>query len=302
MTSTSARNSIVVGVDGSPSALHAALWAADVAARRGHPLRLMCASNVGAYTYGGMAGIAPPQSFFDAIEASGTQVLVEVETAIRRVHPDLLISTGLQTIDGAVPTLIEQSDDALLLVLGSRGTGGFRGALVGSTAVALVAHAHCPVAVIRGTAPGTVPPAEGPIVVGVDGSAVSDTAIATAFDEASWRGAELVAVHSWLEYISDPALDRWFGADWEQAQQTENELLAERLAGWQGKYPDVVVRRVVSQGRPAECLLEQAVGAQLVVVGSRGRGGFTGMLLGSTSQALMYYATCPVLVVRPTSE
>ena len=107
MTSTSARNSIVVGVDGSRSALHAALWAADVAARRGHPLRLMCSSNVGAYAYGGMAGIAPPQSFFDAIEASGTQVLVEVETAIRRVHPDLLISTGLQTTAGAVPTRLE---------------------------------------------------------------------------------------------------------------------------------------------------------------------------------------------------
>jgi nucleotide-binding universal stress UspA family protein len=301
MISPSVRNSIVVGVDGSTSALHAALWAADVAARRGHPLRLMFASNVSAYALGGMAGMAPPQSFFDAIEASGTQVLVDVETAIRNVHPDLPISTDLQTTASATLTLIEQSDDALLLVLGSRGTGGFRGALVGSTAVSLVAHARCPVAIIRGIETDTVPPADGPIVVGVDGSAVSDAAIATAFDEASWRGAELVAVHSWLEYISDPALDRWFGADWEQAKQTENELLAERLAGWQEKYPDVVVRRIVSQGRPAECLLEQAVGAQLMVVGSRGRGGFNGMLLGSTSQALIYHATCPVLVVRPTS-
>lgn len=301
MTSTDSRNTIVVGVDGSTPALHAALWAADVAARRGHPLRLTCSSNVSAYGYGGMAGMAPPPSFFAAIEAGGARVLTDVETAIRGVHPDLPISTSLQTATGVVPTLIEQSDDALLLVLGSRGTGGFRGALVGSVAVALVSHARCPVAVIRGSSPNTAPPAEGPIVVGVDGSEVSDAAIATAFDEASWRGAELVAVHSWLEYISDPALDRWFGADWEQAKETETELLAERLAGWQGKYPDVVVRRVVSQGRPEECLLEQAVGAQLMVVGSRGRGGFSGMLLGSTSQALIYHATCPVLVVRPTA-
>lgn len=298
MTSTGARNTIVVGVDGSRSALHAALWAAEVAARRHHPLRLVH-SNANAVGYTG--SMAPPQTYYDAIQASGTQVLADADTAIRNLHPDLPITTALQTAAGPVPALIEQTDDALLLVLGSRGKGGFRGALVGSTAVSLVAHARCPVAVIRGDAPDSVPRTEGPIVVGVDGSEVSDAAIATAFDEASWRGAELVAVHSWLEYISDPALDRWFGADWAQAQLPENELLAERLAGWQEKYPDVSVRRVVSQGRPVECLLEQAGGAQLIVVGSRGRGGFNGMLLGSTSQALIYHATCPVLVVRPVS-
>ena len=123
-------------------------------------------------------------------------MLADADTAIRSLYPDLPITTALQTAAGPVPALIEQTDDALLLVLGSRGKGGFRGALVGSTAVSLVAHARCPVAVVRGDAPDSVPRTEGPIVVGIDGSEVSDAAIATAFVEASWRGAELVAVHS----------------------------------------------------------------------------------------------------------
>ena len=108
-------------------------------------------------------------------------------------------------------------------------------------------------------------------MVGVDGSPTSDAAIGTAFEEASWRRAELVAVHAWLEYTSDHVLSQGLDEGWEQAEQAERELLAQRLAGWQEKYPDVDVRRVVQQGRPVERLLEYAVGAQLVVVGSRER-------------------------------
>jgi nucleotide-binding universal stress UspA family protein len=147
-----------------------------------------------------------------------------------------------------------------------------------------------------------VPPTEGPVVVGVDGSATSDAAVATAFDEASWRGADLVAVHSWLENAADAELLRPGDAEWARIEQNEAEVLAERMAGWQEKYPDVTVRRVLAQGKPVERLLEYAVGAQLIVVGSRGRGGLTGMLLGSTSGALIYHATCPLLVVRPTDS
>jgi nucleotide-binding universal stress UspA family protein len=121
-----------------------------------------------------------------------------------------------------------------------------------------------------------------------------------AFDEASWRRAELVAVHTWLEFSSDNAYAyaRQFLVDWDAIETREREVLAERLAGWQEKYPDVAVRRVVTRDRPVRCLLEHAADAQLLVVGSRGRGGFTGMLLGSTSQALIYHAPCPLLVTR----
>lgn len=296
--SSTARTTIVAGVDGSESARRAALWAADVAARRHHPLRLVHADD--AYSFGYAGGLAPPQSYFDDRQAAGLRLLAAAEAAVREVYPDLDVGVDLRTA-GPVPTLIEQTDDALLLVLGARGTGGLRGVLVGSTAVALVAHGHCPVAVVRGATPDASPPTRGPVVVGVDGSPTSGAAIATAFDEASWRGAELVAVHSWLEYATDHMLARGLDPGWAPVEQAETELLAQRLAGWQEKYPDVVVRRVVTQGRPVERLTEQAVGAQLVVVGSRGHGGFAGMLLGSTSQALIDHATCPLLVVRPVS-
>jgi nucleotide-binding universal stress UspA family protein len=293
------RTTIVAGVDGSTSARHAALWAADEAAQRHLRLRLVYANNE--FAFGSTGGLAPPQSFFDAIQTAGFQLLADAESAIREVHPDLDISVDLQTA-APVPSLLAQTEDAVLLVLGSRGTGGFRGILVGSTAVALVAHGACPVAVIRGATEDAAPQAEGPVVVGVDGSSTSDAAIATAFDEASWRGAGLVAVHAWSEYASDHVRFQALDEGREQVEQMENELLAQRLAGWQEKYPDVAVRRVVTSGRPVEQLLDQAAGAQLMVVGSRGNGGFSGMLLGSTSQALIRHATCPLLVVRPVEN
>ena len=297
MTNDTTAMPIVVGVDGSPSALHAAAWAANTAAQRHQPLRLVYASSSTAFGYG--AWLAPPQHYFDELQASSEKLLGDVEAAIRRDHPDLEIAVDLES-SSPIPTLIAQTDEARLLVLGSRGTGGFGGILAGSTAVALVAHGRCPVAVIRGAGPDAVPPAEGPVVVGVDGSAMSDAAIATAFDEASWRAADLVAVHSWIENVADADLLRPGDAEWVRVEQNEAEVLAERMAGWQEKYPDVEVRRVLAQGRPAERLLLHAAHAQLIVVGSRGRGGIQGMLLGSTSQALIYHATCPLLVVRPS--
>ena len=141
------------------------------------------------------------------------------------------------------------------------------------------------------------------MVVGVDGSPTSEPALAMAFEEAAIRGAELVAVHAWVEFASDTvyASARQFFVDWDAIENREREMLAERLAGWREKYPDVTVRRVVMGGRPARCLVEQAADAQLLVVGSRGHGGFAGMLLGSTSHALIHHAPCPLLVVRPAT-
>jgi len=193
-----------------------------------------------------------------------------------------------------IPTLIEESKAALLMVLGSRGLGGFTGILVGSTAVALAAHAQCPVAVVRGSR------ATGPVVVGVDGSPAGEAAVTVAFEEASLRGAELVAVHTWWEHASDAAYVAAIEPvlNWDSLQLRGEEELAERLAGYQEKYPDVTVRRTVTRGRPVHNLLDLATEAQLIVVGSRGRGGFRGMLLGSTSQALVYHSPCPLIVAR----
>lgn len=289
--------SIVVGVDGSDSALHAAHWAADEAARRRVSLRLLHAVDSPVLTQ--TVGFGSLERYLDALTSVGQKRLTEAETAVRQEYPDLEVTLDLRTTS-PVPALIEASDDAKMVVLGSRGLGGFAGILAGSTVVTLAAHGHCPVAVIRGRRFNEPPPAYGAVVVGVDGSLASDSALAMAFDEASLRGVHLVAVHTWTEYVSDLsyAYARQFDVDWSEVETKESELLAQRLADWQEKYPDVTVHRVVTRDKPVRCLLEQAAEAQLLVVGSRGRGGLAGMLLGSTSQALIHHTPCPLLVVR----
>ncbi|WP_337661751.1 universal stress protein [Actinoalloteichus sp. AHMU CJ021] len=206
-------------------------------------------------------------------------------------------------MEGPVPALIELSRQARLIVLGSRGRGGFSSLLVGSAATGLAAHGHSPVAVIRGRTPTGPPPETGPIVVGVDGSPTSERAIAFAFDEAAFRDADLLAVHTWVDaaFESDFELTRNM-VDWQAVEATEERVLAERLAGWQERYPDVRVRRIVVRDRPAPGLLSQAERARMIIVGSRGRGGFTGMLLGSTSRTLLHHASCPVIIARPEDQ
>jgi nucleotide-binding universal stress UspA family protein len=157
-----------------------------------------------------------------------------------------------------------------------------------------VHHAHCPVAVIHDEDPLMPHPAQAPVLVGIDGSPASDLATAIAFDEASRRGVELVPLHAWsdVEVIELP------GLDWSAMKAQEEELLAERLSGWQERYPDVKVHRLVVCDRPARQLIERSESAQLVVVGSHGRGGFAGMSLGSVSSAVVHIARMPVIVAR----
>jgi nucleotide-binding universal stress UspA family protein len=306
MSSTIVGRPIVVGIDGSASALHAARWAAEEAAFRRVPLRLVHGVHVpvSAAAYIGRMGV--PTSFFEILESDGRRYLADAEAAVHQAHPEVEVDVDL--LRGyPVPVLISLSQAARLMVLGSRGLGGFSGLLAGSTAVALVGHGHCPVAVIHGPASEGAPPAGGPVggpvVVGVDGSPASEAAIAMAFEEASLRNVDLVAVHTWLDFSSDYsyAYARQFMVDWKEIEIEAQELLAQRLAGWQEKYPDVTVKRVVTRDRPAHHLLERANQAQLLVVGSRGRGGMSGVLLGSTSQALIYHSPCPLLVVRPVT-
>ncbi len=197
---------------------------------------------------------------------------------------------------GAIPVLVDESRHAQLAVAGSSGLGGFTGILVGSVAIALCAHGHCPVAVVR--QPPTAE-SDAPVVVGVDDSPGRETVLNMAFEEAAMRAVPLEAVHAWHTVGSEQA---WYSFHREgrdaALQHDEERILAENLASWNEKYPDVEVRRIVAQGKPARVLLEHAQHAQLAVVGARGRGALAGLVLGSTSQQLVRHAPCPLIVAR----
>lgn len=291
---------VVVGLDGSEPARVAADWAAAEAARRCVSLRLVHAVNVAPFTPA--AGYVPPQGLFEALEDEGRRWLLEAKAEIGAVYPGLVVEEEVRA-GHPVGVLVGCSERAGLVVVGAGGAGGLAGVLAGSTAISLAAYGRCPVAVVRGPVLGELPEEQGPVVVGVDGSPASEAAVGIAFEEASLRGARLLAVHAWSGFESDSrylAAGR-FAEDWTSVHAAQREVLAERLAGWQEKYPDVEVRRLVARRRPVPCLLRYGAGARLLVVGSRGRGGFAGLLLGSTSRAVIQRAGCPVIVARPAA-
>ncbi len=195
--------------------------------------------------------------------------------------------------DNVAPGLVAASRDAEMIVAGSRGLGAISGTLLGSISRTLLHHARCPVAIIHTNDADNVHHTA-PVLVGIDGSPASEAATALAFDEASRRQVDLVALHAWSDVGFSPVL----GMHWQEYENQGHELLAERLAGWQEQYPDVRIQRRIVCDRPARWLVEESEQAQLVVLGSRGRGGFAGMLLGSVSAAVAEAAKCPVLVAR----
>lgn len=293
MTPTAQQSPVVVGVDGSTSATQAVRWAAQEAGRRRAPLVLVHVWTPIPVAPLHVGSLVP---YHDALVEQGDQWLSEASAAAREAAPSVVTSTQLVS-GSAAGRLIDRSASAGLLVLGSRGLGGFTGLVVGSIAVALATHGHCPVVVVRGADPDTAPRQDGPVVVGVDGSPNSRAALDFAFEAAALRGAPLTAVHAWSDL---PVTTVWeLTTDWHLVQQNEAEALSQWLADGQARYPDVPVEQVVVREGPAHILLEHARTAQLVVVGSRGRGGFRGLLLGSTSQALIHHAASPVAVIPP---
>ena len=176
-----------------------------------------------------------------------------------------------------------------------------RGVLMGSVSVQVAAHARCPVVVVRTTPPRAA--AGAPVVVGVDGSALSTNAIAYAYEQASSRGVGLTVVHAWwLEHVEGASASATWDVVWQKFAQEEQSLVSQSLAGWEEKYPDVTVRRHSVRGLPVEALVRQSENACLVVLGTRGRGGFVGLVLGSVSQGVMHRAQCSVAIVHGPEE
>ena len=179
-----------------------------------------------------------------------------------------------------------------MVVAGTSGLGAMGRLLLGSVTTGLVHHAHCPVAVIH--EPDSAADPGAPVLLGIDGSPASEAATALAFDEASRRGVGLLALHVWSDVGVFPIL----GQDWHDRENEGHEILAERLAGWQEQYPDVRVERLLYCDKPSHWLIKESERAQLVLVGSHGRGGFPGMLLGSVGSAVVQSVKVPVVVVR----
>lgn len=285
---------IVVGVDGSIASTAAVQWAARWAAMRNTGLTIVHAAPPEAPGSSLIGRMAPtPPGVVRAHEEQAQRLIDDAAKTANDTAGGLQIHT--KAIVGApVPALLELSNDAQILVVGRRGMSSLAGVLLGSVSTAIIHHAHCPVAVIHDEYPPEAAPMDAPVVVGVDGSPASELATAIAFDEASWRGVELVALYASCD--SDP-----FGIhelEWAMVQPKAIEALAERLAGMQERYPNVRVRRMVVFDRPARHLIEQAKTAQLVVVGTRGHGEFTGALLGSVSAAVVQATRTPVIVAH----
>ncbi|WP_327392900.1 MULTISPECIES: universal stress protein [unclassified Streptomyces] len=291
--------SVVVGVDGSSSSLEAVDVAAREARLRGTSLRVVYAfvwpmlkvplgPSVMGSPEGGLRNLAD-KTAQDAVARA------------RKAQPEVGVTYSV--VPGApVSVLTEESQDACLVVVGTRGLGGFTGLLVGSVGVHLAAHAACPVLVARGRKSPT-----GPVVLGVDGSEAGDEAVGWAFAEAARRETELVALHSWdnwtgLPVAVGPGVQVPSVYDPVKLRDEQERVLSLALSGWREKYPEVTVTSRLVQDYSRQALIEASEESQLIVVGARGRGGFMGLLLGSVSQAVLHHAHCPVAVVRVHRE
>lgn len=292
MAASATRYGILVGVDGSADSDAAVAWATREAVLRHLPITFVHVVKPV------VADLATGPMQADITEWQKDSAGKIIERARDRLHASAEgctepeVNTEVVYSD-IVPALVEFSGEAQMIVMGSRGMGALGRLLLGSVSTGLIHHAHCPVAVIhRDQEPA--PDRKAPVLLGIDGSPASEAATAYAFDEADRLGVQLLALHAWSDVGVLPVL----GMDWRERENQGQEILAERLAGWHEQYPDVRVQRLLVCDQPARWLLQECERAQLAVVGSRGRGGFTGMLLGSVSSAVAQSAKIPVIVVR----
>ncbi|MFD8703409.1 universal stress protein [Kitasatospora sp. NPDC059648] len=272
---------VVVGVDRSEASHWAVRWAADEAAARHLPLRLLHAQEWPV----DRATDVVDRPWAIGLRAAGEAVLDTARLLATERHPGLEIAAAL-TEGRPVRVLREAADEAAQLVLGIRRSSEAHSALpIGSRGASLAGHLGCPLALVPEPADGVSGP--GPVVVGVDGSECSRAAVGFAFEEASIGGAGVLAVE-----VRRPA-------EAGRPDPVEESLvdLSEVLAGWQEKYPDLRIRREVLTGSPAPMLAAVATRARCLVIGSRGLGGFRGLLFGSTGRALVHRCTVPLVIV-----
>ncbi len=283
---------IVVGVDGSEASLAAVDWAVAEAKQAGMRLHVVCAYALPSFTAASLDGGYAAMD--DTAIQQGAQAVID-EAVARVGEADVVVTSALETGDPA-GVLVDLSREAALIAVGTRGGGGFTDRLLGTVSSALPAHAHCPVVVVPVREGRSYMPVRR-IVVGVDGSESARVALRRAVDEAAVWDAELTAVAA-VPIATGAGAMAWLPAtvDREEVLADVREGLGVAVAGAVGDRP-VRVRQHALDGNAAALMAEFSTAVELIVVGTRGRGGFAGLLLGSTSQAVLHHAASPVMVV-----
>lgn len=284
---------VVVGVDGSDDRRDAVRWAAAEAAARQRPLSVVHVAPARRGRDGDGA------EWLGDVPDAVTEVLAEARRDAQAIMGDGAVGTRVVTGDPAA-ALLGASRDAETLVVGSRGLRGWAGMILGSVSVAVAANATCPVVVLRRLHTARPGPSANRVVVGVDGTLLSESALAYAFRAAAQRDIGLTAMHGWS--ARGPAGLLPVADDAVATEAVHRRLLEEAVAPWQQLFPWVDVQLCLAKGPPALALSTESAGAALVVVGSRGRGGVRGLLLGSVSQELLRQAHCPVAIVRSDAD
>jgi nucleotide-binding universal stress UspA family protein len=295
---------VVVGFDGSAPSTAALDWATAEAVRRGLPLKVVLAVELGAALPMPMDSGAPWA--MARIEAAAREVLDDAVDRARKTDPGLVVESAL-VIDTAAAALVAASRSAALVVVGNRGHGDLVSTLLGSVAFGVTAHSQCPVAVVRGGST-RVPGPAAPVVVGVDGSPASDAAVDEACELADRSGAHLQVLAAYQVPVTG-----WVGtAPWldvypeeelaDAAEGTAKAVLARARERVRRNHPTLEVEFTAVRERPADALAERSRTAGVVVVGSRGRGGFRSLVLGSVSRGLVHLAESPVLVVHAPDD
>lgn len=276
---------IVVGFDGSPNSVLALEWALAEANVRDAAIDLCHVRKRSRTEDDDHAGARD----------LGGEVLTHGLEHADRWTPHVQVTARL-VAGNSVQQLLHIATDALFLVIGARGAGGFHGLRLGSVSDQIARHARCPVVVVPDPGDHRDGARERKIVVGVDGSAGSKAALAFAFDEASRREAELCAIH-----VFDPSAVQVMAnlpqADLRRLHLAASETLSGLLAACAREHPGVHACGEVLSGAPAATLAAAASNAELLVLGSRGHGGFVTLVLGSTSHSVLHHASCPVAVV-----
>lgn len=282
---------IVVGWDGSADARAALDWAVREARSQHHGVRVVyCEPDLHAWD-GAAAAMSGAPVLSPTMVSEGDALVARAAELVAAAGVDV---EAVNTVGSIAAKLVEESRSAVMVVLGSRGHGALSSVILGSTVAHVASHAHCPVIVAQADTE-----AAGPIVVGVDGSDVSQHLVGWAIEQASRHGLALEVLHAYTIPVY-PGVVPYVPPDeiTKSTLEIERRVTAETLAGWREQYPDVAVTTTVRLGRPAPLLVAATQRASLTVVGSRGRGAFLGMLLGSTSQSLLQHAMGSVAVLR----